>query len=109
MRTVFENVLTLNGAPREVPLTEACALQPEVRLKGPSIVAIEMDDGTTKLVIFCPTAQTHKKVSAYEGENVDLSIEDRNGLFSPKRSQRIVDSIYEPGNDTMIVTTEDQE
>ena len=88
---------------------EPAAPQEEVLLKGAAIAVIEMNDGTFKHVIFHPTASTRKKVVAYEGENIDLSIEDRNGLFSPKRPQRIVDSVYEFGNDTMIVTTENQE
>lgn len=81
----------------------------EVNLKGASIASIEMGDGTIKLVIFRPTKATLTDVKTFEHVCVDLTIEDRNGLFSPKRHQVIVDSVYEYGNDTMIVTTENQE
>lgn len=81
----------------------------EVTLKGDSIVSILMGDGISKLVIFRPTAATHKAVKTFKDMCIDLSIEDSNGLFDPTRPQTIVDSIYESGNDTMIVTTENQE
>ncbi len=63
----------------------------------------------TKIVIFHPTAQTHKKVEAYEDVlDIELSIEDVNGLFVSPRQVVITGSTYERGNDTMIVTTEVQ-
>jgi len=67
-----------------------------------------MGDGTTKLVIFHPTAATRRAVVQWLDVLVDLSIEDVNGLFGSKRPQAIIGSVYEPGNDTMMVTTEDQ-
>lgn len=88
--------------------TEPVTPQDKVTLKGRSIATISMDDGTTKLVIFHPTAATHKAVDTYMDICVDLSIEDVNGTFGPKRPQAIVDMVYERGNDTMIVTTENQ-
>lgn len=83
--------------------------QPEVRLSGKSIAAIPIPERfETKLVIFRPTTATMNLVSEFKDCDVELSITDTNGTFTPSRAQRIVDSVYEPGNDTMIVTTEDQ-
>ena len=82
--------------------------QIEVVLEGASIATVDIGRGRTKLVIFRPTKRTHQLVRDYEGYDVDLSIEDVNGLFCPKYPQMLVDSVYERGNDTMIVTTENQ-
>lgn len=82
---------------------------PKVILKGASIVAIKIDKDTTKLVIFRPDASTRKIVKTFENKCIDMSIEDANGSFNPQRPKIIIGSIYEYGNDTMIVTTKDQE
>lgn len=82
--------------------------QPEVTLKGASIAVIAMGDGCSKMVVFRPTRATLNAVQKFEGEEIDLSIEDANGLFSPRQAQRIVGHIYERGNDTMIVDTINQ-
>ena len=81
----------------------------EVNLKGASIATIEMGNKTMKLVIFKPTKATRQAVKTYVDLGIVLTIEDSNGRFSPKQAQVIVDSVYQDGTDTMIVTTEDQE
>lgn len=80
----------------------------EITLKGDAIASIAIGDGTFKLVIFHPSAATMKSVQMYEGQDIDLTIEDQNGLFSPRVPQRITGHVYEPGNKTMIVDTERQ-
>ena len=82
--------------------------QVEVILKAASIAVVQLPDGESKIILFRPTAATMKAVKDYEGYDIDLHVEDENGLFGPKRPQRIVSSVYEPGNRTMIVDTENQ-
>ncbi len=94
--------------PEPEPAPEPVVLE-KVLLKGKSIATVRVDNMVTKIVIFHPTAQTHKKVEAYEDVlDIELSIEDVNGLFVSPRQVVITGSTYERGNDTMIVTTEVQ-
>lgn len=84
-------------------------LQDDVILKGESIAVIRDSDGvTSSIVIFRPTSATRKAAQMYEGQDVALHVDDANGLFTPRTPQRITGSVYEPANNTMIVTTENQ-
>lgn len=94
--------------PPAVPDVPPAPKQVEVILKAASIAVVQLPDGESKMVLFRPTAATMKAVRDYEGYDIDLHIEDENGLFTPRRPQRITASIYEPGNRTMIVDTENQ-
>jgi hypothetical protein len=98
----FGNLEFLDTQPKDLK-------QVEVILKGTSIVTIEMGDGKGKIVIFRPSKATRKLVENYEGWDIDLHVNDVNGSFTPRRAQRITGHVYEAGNDTMIVNTEDQE
>jgi hypothetical protein len=83
--------------------------QDEVILRGTSIACVRDSDGeTTTIVIFKPTPATRKAALEYEGQAIALHINDENGQFTPRSPQRITGSVYEPGNNTMIVTTENQ-
>ena len=108
----FENQFPSIVIRREADLYEEHSKPPEVLeiiLKGVSIVAIKACNGTTKLVIFRPTVSTRRAAKIFENVRLNLSIEDANGLFSSQRPQTIIGSIYQSGNDTMIITTENQE
>lgn len=83
-------------------------LQPELIVKGIAIVNIRMSYGTNKLVVFSPTLATRQSVKAYEGKDVALVLEDKNGTFTPMSAQVITGSVYEPGNNTMVIDTENQ-
>jgi hypothetical protein len=110
LRMVFPHSnITMVRPEADMVNPEPVVPQDKVTLKGRSIATVDVKDGTTKLVIFHPTKATHKAVQTYMDICIDLSIEDRNGTFTPKRPQAIVDSVYESGNDTMIVTTENQQ
>lgn len=109
LKMVFPHANIVMARPEaDIVKPEPVTPQDKVLLKGRSIATVDVKDGTTKLVIFHPTKTTHEAVRTYMDICVDLSIEDRNGLFGPKRPQAIVDMVYESGNDTMIVTTENQ-
>ena len=85
-------------------------MQPKVTLSGASIAVIrDSDNETSSIVIFRPSAETRKLAQKFEGQDVELVIDDTNGSFTPQHAQRIVDSVFEAGNNTMIVTTENQE
>lgn len=106
----FGEIPVLKHVLYEPPVQEPPApKQVEVILKATSIAVIQLPDGESKIVLFRPTAATMKAVKDYEGYDIDLHVEDENGLFGPKRPQRIVSSVYEPGNRTMIVDAEDQD
>lgn len=100
----------LKGMPMDVQLEQPEPVKlEEVILRGASIATVQVTDVITKLVIFRPSKMTHKKVAAYEDAlDIDLCIEDANGLFRSPRQVMITDFVYEAGNDTMIVTTEVQ-
>lgn len=83
-------------------------LLPKVALVAKSIVSILKEHGTSVLILFEPTSETFRLVRDNSGLDVDLSIEDVNGLFTPNRAQHIVGYTYERGNDTMIVELEVQ-
>jgi len=85
-------------------------MQAKVTLSGTTIAVIRDSNGTSSsVVIFRPSAATRKVVSEHEGNDVELAIDDQNGSFTPRNPQRIVDSVYEAGSNTLIVTTENQE
>jgi len=84
-------------------------LQDDVILSGKSIATIRDSDGvSSSIVIFKPSPATRSSVKKYEGQDISLHISDLNGQFVPRHPQRITGSVYELGNDTMIVYTENQ-
>lgn len=83
------------------------AVKTKVHLVGKAIAVIRCGT-TSKIVIFCPHKKTLDLVGRYQDEDIELSIEDVNGVFVPELEQRIIDYNYEDGNDTMIVETENQ-
>lgn len=101
--TRFEQVLA-----RTPEKNEPEPKPPKVLLQGDAIATVKINDRRTKVVIFHPCSATQMSVQIWKGANIDLSIRDANGLFSPNDPQIIVDSTYEAGNDVLIVTTQDQ-
>lgn len=83
--------------------------QVELILKGKSIAVVrDSDHETSSIVIFHPSATTRRQVKDYEGWDVAIVLDDKNGKFTPNTPQRILRSVYEAGNDTLIVQTENQ-
>ena len=83
--------------------------QVDLILKGRSIAVIrDSNNESSSIVIFRPSAATRRQVKDYEGWDVAIVLDDTNGLFTPRTPQRITGSLYEAGNDTMIVYTENQ-
>ena len=82
--------------------------QVEIILKGESIVNIQKTSETNSLVIFRPTAATRKAVKDYEGWDIDLTVDDPNGIFSPRVPQVIMGHIWCENTKTLIVETENQ-
>lgn len=83
-------------------------VQMEVILKGESVVNIEKGDGQNALIIFKPTAATRKAVINYEGWDVDLTVDDPNGLFKPRVPQVITGHIWCENTRTLVIDTENQ-
>jgi hypothetical protein len=83
--------------------------QDDVILSGQSIATVPDSNGeTTTIVIFRPSSATRKSVKAFEGQDVALHISDDNGQFTPRRPQRITNSVFGDGTNTLLVYTENQ-
>jgi hypothetical protein len=118
--TNFIDLLVGAGVPREnitfIGQYDTAPVEPteplkqvELLLKGRSIAVVrDSNNETSSIVIFHPTAKTRSQAKDYEGWDVAISVHDTNGQFTPRVAQRITGSVYESGNDTMIVYTENQ-